>query len=500
MHEYPQWKQRGHTGGFSDDRFIGIRDSFQYAKGVEIRKNPHSLTLAYAAEKNSGTVVVDLINAMVTIKSTGDIIAFGNAGNIYRRAEGAGNWVKVYTMASTNSILNGIEYNDYLYWFTYNKVHRIAVSAIDADWTTGTGPSIDFKTFLNSNLYAHPAIELNNKLYIGDSFYLAELDSLGTFTEDKLSIFHDEEIRALTFGGSMMRIFSRKSTKVEGGHKYFWDGSSESYNERVPFAQVIHTAISNGGDDYVIAGRRPYIYNASGYAWQKLKKLPGVTDAQNCYLSPNSLDFYDDLLCIGAAESGTNSLGRGVWTWGQYDYKYPIALNFDYPTSNDNTTDIVGCVHNSNGVLYFSWKKTVTGVPYDTITYGIDVVNTSKYRATGEIHSIVHYGDESEETKAAIGIKASYDILAAGEKIEIYAKKNLTPSFPTDAELTIDYNDTADRAANDKLDDAPMIAGDYNFLETKAVLTAGTNGLTSPELISLSIMFDPQIEMGDNAE
>ena len=92
--EYPQWKQKGHTGGFSDDRFIGITDSFAYAKGVEIRKNPHSLTLAYAAEKNSGSVVVDLINKFVTVSTSGDILAFGNAGNIYRRVEGAGDWDK----------------------------------------------------------------------------------------------------------------------------------------------------------------------------------------------------------------------------------------------------------------------------------------------------------------------------------------------------------------------------------------------------------------------
>lgn len=488
--EYPQWKMKGHTGGFSDDRFIGIRDSFAYAKGVEIRKNPHSLTLAYAVEKNSGNVITDLINAMVTISTTGDIIAFGNAGNIYRRAEGAGDWVKVYTMSSTDSILNAIEYNGYLYWFTYNKIHRIAVPAIDADWSAGATPTIDYKTFTNSNLYAHPAIELNNKLYIGDSFYLAELDSFGTFTGNKLSIFHDEEIRALTFGGSMMRIFSRKSTKVEGGHKYFWDGTSESYTERVPFVQVIHTAISNGGDDYVIAGRRPYIYNASGYSWQKLKKLPGVTDAQSCYLSPNSLDFYDDLLCIGAAESGTNSLGRGVWTYGQYDYKYPMSLNFDYPTSNDNTTDIIGCVHNSNGVLYFSWKNGTS--------YGIDIVNTAKYRATGELHSIVHYGEESDETKCAMAIKASYDTLAAGEKIEVFAKKDLAASFPETAEITIEYSNAADLAAHDKRHDTPMIAGDYNFLETKVVLTAGTNGATTPEIIELSILFDTDVEIGDN--
>ena len=106
--QYPQWKQKNFYGGFSDDRFMGINNSFAYAKKVEIRKNPDSLTLAYANEKDSGTVVTDLINCILTIKSSGDIIAFGNASCIYRKYYGSTTWVKVYTQASTPSILNAM--------------------------------------------------------------------------------------------------------------------------------------------------------------------------------------------------------------------------------------------------------------------------------------------------------------------------------------------------------------------------------------------------------
>lgn len=494
--QYPQWKQKGHTGGFSDDRFLGIRDSFAYAKGVEIRKNPHSLKLAYAVDKDSSTTVVDLVNAIITVSTTGDILAFGNAGNVYRKAAGTGAWVKCYTQSGTPNILNAIEYNGYVYWFTSTGVHRLILSAIDEDWSSGSTPELNYKTFTNGNTIAHPALELNNQLYIGDGKHLAELSSAGVFTGNKLAIFSDEYIRKITFGGSMMRIYSNKSSKLEGGHKYFWDGTSASYNERVWISQFIHSAISNGGDDFVVAGRRPILYNASGYQWQPLKRLYGVSDAQNCYLSSNSLENYDGLLCIAPAESGTNSMGRGVWTWGKWDIKYPDSLNFDFPTSNDNTTDVVGCVHNSNGVLYFSWKNGST--------YGIDIVNTAKYRATGELHSIVHYGKEADETKNAVGIKAAFITLAAGEKIDVYAKKDLTTSYGAETELTIDYAYTPDsgdtypdRGICDKRDDQPTIAGDYIFLETKVVLTAGTSQLTTPELVELSILFDPDVEIGD---
>ena len=485
---FPQWKQKGHTGGFSDDRFLGVRDSFKYAKGIEIRKNPHTMKLAYAVDKDSASTIVDLVNAMVTIKSTGDIIAFGNAGNIYRKAAGTGAWVKVYTQSGTPNILNGIEYNGYLYWFTAGYVHRLIVSAIDEDWSSGSTPELNYKTFTNGNTIAHPAIELNNQLYIGDGKHLAELSSAGVFTGNKLPIFADEYIRSITFGGSMMRLFSRKSDKVEGSQKYFWDGTSLAYNERVEFRQAVHCAISNGGDDFVIAGKRPIIYNATGYQWQPLKRLYGISDAQSCYLAPNAIDMYEGLLVFAPAESGTNSIGRGVWTWGQWDYKYPTSLNYDFPGSNDNLTDVIGCVHNSNGVLYFSWKNGSS--------YGIDVVNTAKYRATGELHSIVHYGQEADEQKAVVGIKGGYAPLNAGEKIEVFAKKNLTANYPGTAEITIQYTDADDLASNSKRNDDPAIAGDYEFLETKVVLTAGTSGLTTPELVEMSVLFDPDIEVG----
>ena len=468
---------------------MGIANSFAYAKGLEIRKAPNSLTLAYAVSKNSGTVVTDLPLAAVTIKSTGDILAFGDTGKIYRKTAGAGSWVNCYTQPSNLKILNAFEYNNYLYWFTAANVHRIAVANIDDAWSGDATLSIDYKAFANDNANSHPAIELNNKMYVGDGFYLSELDSLGTWTDNKLSIFHDEEIRALTFGGAMLRIFSRKSTKIEGGHKYYWDGTSASYNERIYTNKVIHCAISNGGNDYVIAGRRPFLYNSSGYDMQKLKRIPLVYDDENCYFSPNSIDYYEDLLVFAPAESGDASIGRGVWTWGQEDYKYPLSLNFEYPTSNDNITDVIGFVHNSNGVLYFSWKNGAT--------YGIDMVDISKYRAAGELISRVHYATEADEQKGCMGIKAAFDTLVAGQKIEVFMRKNLAVSFPATAELTVDYADTGDRGVVDKRNDVATETADYNFLETKIVLTAGTSQATTPELIELSVLFDPDVETGD---
>lgn len=490
------WIQEQFFGGFSDDRFLGTNNSFSYAKGIEIRKNPKSLKLSYAVEKSTSTECDALANAMVTIQSTGDVIAFLANGKILRRVAGAGSWTLVYTDSSARNIMNAIEYNGYLYWFTSQYIHRIAIFDIDASWS-GTVTE-NYKEFDNKNTIAHPALENNNKLYIGDGSLLAELDRFMTWTPNKLPIFGDEYIRTITFGGSMMRLFANKTNNIDAGHKYYWNGTSEAYNEKVYLKQIVHAAINDGGEDYILAGLRPYLYISSGYEFIDLKRIPLVTDNKKCFFSPNSMCFHDSLIVMAPAEASTDaSIGRGAWTYGRENKNYPFSLNFDYPTSNDNTTDIIGCVHNAAGVLYMSWKKTTTVGEVTTYSYGIDVVNTTKYRATGEVHSRVLYGNRAHREKASMVTSLSFNALSVGEKVQVYMRKNLASSWEGTPELSVDYAVEADRGIYSKSKDDAQDIGDFNFLETKILLTAGTNQLTTPELIELDIEFDQNIELGD---
>jgi hypothetical protein len=156
--------------------------------------------------------------------------------------------------------------------------------------------------------------------------------------------------------------------------------------------------------------------------------------------------FYDGLLIIAPAEANSDaSIGRGAWTYGRENKNYPNSLNFDYPTSNDNTTDVIGCVHNSAGVLYISWKKTTTVGEVTTYSYGIDFVNTAKYRTTGEIHSRVLYGSRATSDKAALSVALAFDKVLAGQKIDFYMRKNLATSWEEDPEISVDYSEEADR-------------------------------------------------------
>ena len=452
-----EWRQTGWRGGISDDRVVGVSNSFQYGESLEIRKNPSSLKLSYAAEKDSSTTVVAQINAITTIASTGDIIAADAAGNCYRKTAGAGAWVLCYTDTGASPILNLYEYNDVLYYANATHLNSIAVADIDDSWSGDV--TEDAHAFTVGNTNAHPMLELYNNLYIGDGYYLAELDSLGSFTGDKIEIFHDEEIRGLTYTNGYMRFYARKSTFLDFGHIYLWDGTAETHNQNVIWeGKMIHSAVSMDGYDYVIAGVKPILYQVVDTTPYALKKLYGVGDTEDALMAANSMDISGTYILFGTCASGTNSMPRGTWTYGQHTKDYTPCLNFDYPTSPGKATDVVTCVHESRGVIYQAWYDS------DAAAYGIDVVNTAKYATTGYLITRVFSGDRAYEEKLLKGIYLASTQLSADEKIEVFVRTDLQTSWGS-AVLSLDYATVADRAKNQKRSFSAAGKGSFNFLE-----------------------------------
>lgn len=472
-----RWLQNAWFGGCASDQFLGIPNSFQSSKNVEVRQQPKMITLARRPVRSSSGVVVDWVMKWITIQSTGDVIGFGDTGRIYRQAAGSGNFVLVYTDTSNRKIINAYEYNNYLYWATSGHLHRIAVANIDASWSGDV--TQDYRTFTTGNSSHHPMLEVYNKLYIGDGPNLAELDSLGTFTGSKIPIFGDEAIVGITFNGSLVRIYSQRTTTVDYGRCYFWSGLSSNYNEFVTWqGKTIHAVIHNNRD-YVIAGRKPSLYAVAEYEPQHLTQLPDFADGDSATFNENCMAILGNVLLFGAVESGTNSLNRGVWSFGAKNKEFPEVLSNDYTTSNASTTDLVAAVHVSGGKVYSSWKNGST--------YGVDITDNTLYAATGEVVSRVNDGGNGTDIKEIQNLKLAFKQLAAGEKIELFLRRGLTSSWGS-AIITVDYdNDVADRTVNFKELGTNEVGGPYNFLETKVVLTAGTSGLTTPTVTDILV-------------
>ena len=123
------------TGWIADDKFVGIKNSFQDLKWLDIRNSPKSVTLSKALVKDTASLVVDQINCILTT-SVWDVMAFGSAGNIYISSS----WVrqKVYTHSSWYAILGCEEYNWYVYRATLDKLHRTDLTSIADAASSGT--------------------------------------------------------------------------------------------------------------------------------------------------------------------------------------------------------------------------------------------------------------------------------------------------------------------------------------------------------------------------
>jgi hypothetical protein len=474
-----RWTQNSYFGGNAVDQFIGIKNSFQDGKNIDVRSEPRFVKLAEKPVRNASGVIADWIMDWVTIQATGDVIAFGDTGKIYRQTAGTGDFALAYTDSSNRKITDAYEYNGKLVWATQSNLHYILVANIDATWSTDVVEN--WKTFTNGNTTYHPMLEVYNNLLIGDGKHVAQLDALGVFTGNKLPIFGDEQVVKLTFNGSVIKVYSQRTANVDYGRSYLWNGTSGSYQEFLPWPGAIHSAGSLHNLDYVLAGRIPTLYASNGYNIQPLTQLPGFARGSSGTFNHNAMTAVDSTILFGSVNGGTNTLNRGIWSFGRKNKDYPQVLNNEYSTSNGSASDLIGAVHVSNGKVYMGWKNGTT--------YGIDVTDNSTYAATGELVSRAWDGGYAYVKKEMKAGHISFKTLNAGEKIDLYVKRNLGSSWGSPI-LTVDYADTADRDINYK-EIGTAVVDPFNFLETKVVLTAGTNSLTTPAVGEIVIDAEP---------
>lgn len=476
-----RWPLKMWHGGIAGDRFLGIANSVQSAKNVDLRKNGRQIVLAKKMVRNASGVIADLPMAKVTIQSTGDVIAFGDTGKIYRQAAGTGDFALVYTDTSNRKITDAYEFNSYLYWATSSNLHRIAIANIDASWSGDV--TENYKTFTAGNATHHPMIEVYNNLFIGDGKYVAKLDSFGVFTGNRLSIFADEIVVGLTFNGANLRITSRRTTSVPYGRVYLWDCISDDYNQFFTIKGLApHAVIEKSNLDYIIAGNKPVLLASAGLDYQVIQELPGFDNNDSATFNHNTMTASESLIYFGACESGTNTINRGVWSYGAKNKNFTQCLGNEFTTSNSSSTDVVGSVHYSGGKIYTGWKNGST--------YGIDVVDNTLYAATGEVVTRVWDAGMGEQKKELIKAKLSFATLADGEQIDLYLRRNLSTSWGT-AVINVSYATLADRNINYKELPTNLLGDPFNFLEAKLVLTAGTNYGTTPAVCDLIIDAEP---------
>lgn len=443
-------------GGISDDKFVGTPNSFQEVVNLEVRENPKTIKLQFAAVKDTGNTIEDLPMCMETIQSTWTIVVFWDTWKIYTKISGT--WAK-NTYSSASKVLWCKEFNGKLFFATATTLFSIPVANIDTNFT---GDVTTVGTFDVGNTNQHPMLSTGWTLYIWDWYKIANVNVSWTFTPDTLTVNIWEEIRALTNNSASMKIYTRKPSTSYG--KCYLRGRQSELAEQVWDWDwlSIQQVVSKDGNDYVVAwDNKQRIYYTDGIWKQSLKKIPTVST------TPYNMTLFNDNVVF--------STDSGIYTWGAYTKDYPQVLTLDYKISIQTGVNTIGTIHNSNGTLYIWWKNVTSTVT----TYGIDIVDWTTYALQWYLVTRVYYANMAFLNKNPQERYNTFKKLITNQSIKLYTKED----FATDWSLirTIDTTNTT-------MFDRSQYSKNFNYLEIKIELNWPWT--STPELIESFIRFD----------
>lgn len=300
---------------------------------------------------------------------------------------------------------------------------------------------------------AHPMITSNWTLYIGDGQYVATIDPVWAYVWDTLTLAEMDKIHDITYNNAYVRIYCINGTNNDVWIAYFWDWVQEAPDQRQELPGKFRNVAMKDNIDYAIMGTAEPILYYYPYQRQVLKRI------ENLSSGIKSMCLYKNYLLFGC---------KGwVYSWGNFNKDYPEALNLERKTSNANDTDDIGCIWNSNGELYVSWKN-------DT-TYGVDKLSTTTYNTTWYLTTKVYYGNQMWKRKDTAEIYIAHKPLTTGESIQIYTRENLSGSY------TLKY--TIDTTNGTWAHNSFLLQEERNELETKVVLN--WPGTSTPEVYEL---------------
>lgn len=401
-------------GGIADSDYMGPENSVAELVGLDIHSEPGLIKLnqALSAVDTSAAAIDQLITAIVPA-STGDTYFFGAAGKIWKRTS-AGVWSLVRTAspaAGAAGILSAQEYQGYIYYAMQSRLGRFDLASTWND---------SYATFTNTDDTYHPMQEVNQVLYIGDKFFIAQVDA-GTFSANALDIKTGLRISALGTMGTDLLIGTMVASNVVQAEILRWNTWSVSYSVSDPIPEVgINCFLDIDNAVMVSAGTKGNLYYYNGTQLELYKTIKGTWSATNkAIVNVNAkLNFHGKPLFGLSLQTGTG-VSLGVYSFARTNRSYPYVLALEYPLSTGHLTNVViGALAGYGDTFYVSWKDTTTGT-----VYGLDQLNLAAKYASGYFTTRVSLFDRSfKSTYGAVHVP--YRSLPTSTAIKIHKKVN----------------------------------------------------------------------------
>jgi len=357
---------------------------------------------------------------------SGQVYFFSSeSGKIWKRTAG-GTFSLVNT--NTNGAHQGAKYfNGNLYYASQYKLGKF----------DGSTWSDSFATFSNNSLY-HPMIEMNLSLFIGDSTYIAAVDSAGTFSANSLDIPTGAAASCFAMAGNDILIGTYTGTTTMRNTAYLWDTYSSSWTIEDEVYEVgfnCFIQLDNGIAAQCGLAGRIYIWNGSRF--DKWKKIRGVTTGTGYQ---RSTVFNGKALFV---------VGDKVYSIHRTENDLPLAITQEYTSTTDPTYALAV----SNAQLFMA------------STAGVDKIGTDYATATI---------DTPEVTGNYQNVIVNYDSLPTGTSIGISTKIDGATAWTAQTAIT----DTINKRV---YFDGGL--GDVNFLQARITLTP--SGASTPIITSI---------------
>lgn len=414
--------------GLSDSKFSGIAGSVAAMVGLDIHSTPGLLKVHQKLTKETSGTEPDEFCRVKVACSNGYSFWFSyTSGKIWARTS-AGVWSLAYTTvpaAGSAGCLGAMEYNGYVYWATQSRLHRIVLASADDAWPNLTGAGLNWATFSITDTSWHPMAKQDNRLFIGDGYYVAEVDEDGVFDDDALDIQSPYRIKSMTHYELDILLGTFIAATVNKTEVIRWDCVSPSWNTSDPIEEVgINAFIRDDNYVYAQAGRAGNIYFYNGEQLEPFKKIPGdYSNVKYGEVYPDSVGNFKGVPVFGFSNSpeAGNSTGnpalQGVYSFGSYSRDYPKVLDLSWVISQDKTASIeIGAILVADFDLLVAWK--------DGTNYGVDKIDyTTKY-ASAYFETMMLFQEKRDIIKTLKDVYALYETLPASCGITFSYKIN----------------------------------------------------------------------------
>lgn len=428
------FRQQDFSGGLSDSDLFGVSGSLAEGVGVNIHDTPKVLKVSQALKKESGTTVTDFCKFKINC-SDGNSYWFGDTGKIYKRTS-LGVWSNVHTNTNGANV-GAYEFDSYIYYASATKLGRISIAAAGSEspWSSQN----DSWQTLTSATY-HPMIVQGLYLFIGNDRVVSSVDDAGTFTTSGTpsvtfyTLPHNHSITAMINFGLDFLVGTRVSTTRDSARIFRWDFSYPSWLLDDDLPEIgVNCFIPIDNYVFVQAGNQGNIYYYDGSFVEKSKKIKGDYSNKTMTAYPDSVSSFLGIPIFGVSNLSSNPCNQGVYSLGQYDRNYPIALMLQYVISQNKTSSIeIGAILGLGTNLLVAWK--------DGSTYGVDNIDWNNKYTSAYVKTLVLGGDR-QSSKTFLENIIGYKQKPAGTDITLSYYKNFSAS---DTAMTLrdesDYN------------------------------------------------------------